>query len=208
MTLSTETMQEIEAMVRGGFESRDRIIEIFCEEMYEPGELESSAVAAAVDVALSDLKADMPTWPALTDCDKLDKVFAALNQRGIISLQNAGYTQSDGFHDVSDKYVRSGRKDVVGYCFYHGQDLERAVAGDGLYLAFGPFDPDDETTEGPKVGTMIVEELGQQGFAVEWNGTFSERILVCSIDWKRRPVSMVDFNLESSPKSWWKLWRT
>lgn len=37
MTLPAETQDEIRAMVRGGFEERDRIVEIFCEEMYEPG---------------------------------------------------------------------------------------------------------------------------------------------------------------------------
>ena len=34
MTLSVETQQKIKAMVRGGFEEHDRIVEIFCEEMY------------------------------------------------------------------------------------------------------------------------------------------------------------------------------
>jgi hypothetical protein len=187
MPLNPHVLRDIDGLVRGGFEERDRIIEILCEEMYAPGELDEAEVVAAVDTALAALARDKATWPATTDCDRLDSVFASLNARGIIALQNAGHTQSDGYDDVSQSYdERSDRDTVIGYCFYHGQDLERAVLGEGLYLAFGPMDAKKEKTEGPRIGTMIVEELARAGFAVTWNGTFDQRILIPAIDWKRR----------------------
>jgi len=43
-----------------------------------------------------------------------------------------------------------------------------------------------EETEGPRIGAMIVEELARVGFAVTWNSTFNQRILIPAIDWKRR----------------------
>ena len=95
MPLSPETVREIEAQVRGGFEDRERIIEIFCEEMYAPGELDATEVEAAVDEAIANHEAAKHNWPEVTDCDRLDKAFDAINKRGIIGLQNAGYTQSD-----------------------------------------------------------------------------------------------------------------
>ena len=49
MSLSPETLREIDSLVRGGFEERDRVIEILCEEMYAPGELAEADVIAAVD---------------------------------------------------------------------------------------------------------------------------------------------------------------
>jgi len=187
MSLSPETLREIDSLVRGGFEERDRVIEILCEEMYAPGELAEADVIAAVDAAFASLARDKTTWPATTDCDRLDSVFASLNGRGIIALQNAGYTQSDGYDDVRQSYhERSDRDSVIGYCFYHGQDLERAVHGEGLYLAFGPMDAKKEKTEGPRIGAMIVEELTRAGFAVRWDGTFDQRISIPAIDWKRR----------------------
>src|SRR5262245_62163301 len=125
--------------------------------------------------------------PTETGPDRLDSVFASLNGRWIIALQNAGYTQSDGYDDVRQSYhERSDRDRVIGYCFYHGQDLERAVHGEGLYLAFGPMDAKKEKTEGPRIGAMIVEELTRAGFAVRWDGTFDQRISIPAIDWKRR----------------------
>ena len=187
MPLSPETLREIDGLVRGGFDDRARIIELLCKEMYAPGELDEAEVVAAVDAAFASLARDKASWPAVTDCDRLDQAFAALNARGIIALQNAGYTQSDGYGDISQSYdERTDRDNVIGYCFYHGQDLERAVHGEGLYLAFGPIDAKNETTEGPRIGAMFVEQLECAGFTVQWDGTFARRIYIPALDWKRR----------------------
>jgi hypothetical protein len=140
-----------------------------------------------VDAEFAALEEEKKHWPAVTDCDKLDAVFRALNERGLIALQNAGYTQSDGYDDVRDTHESYPDKlKLTGYCFYHGQDLARAVDGDGLYLAFGPIDPRKEKTEGPVIGSWVVEELKRAGFDVDWNGSFEQRIRVRNIDWKRR----------------------
>lgn len=118
-------------------------------------------------------------WPDVTDCDRLDAVFSALSSKGIVTLQNAGYTQSDGHSDVAEAYHDHPHKDrLIGYCFYHGQDLERAVVGEGLYLAFGPMDASREASEGPSIGALIAEELRRGGLEVVWDGTFDQRIFV------------------------------
>lgn len=187
MTLSAETLDEIQARVRGGFDDRDRIVEVICEEMYEPGQVNPEEVETEVARAFAAKREEKKRWPKVTDCDRLDAVFAALDSRGIVSLQNAGYTQSDGYDDVLYALEQRGQpSNVVGYCFYHGQDLERAVRGLGLYLAFGPVDPKLEESEGPKVGAAVVEELQKEGFKAVWDGTFDQRIFVPEIDWKKR----------------------
>jgi len=114
-------------------------------------------------------------------------VFHALRQLGVLSLHNAGYTQSDGFDDFLQAYAEAADRDrIIGYCFYHGQDLAGAVHGAGLHLAFGPADPDEEDTRGPEVGRIIVDQLRSAGFEVEWDGTFKKRILIPAFDWKHR----------------------
>lgn len=187
MPLPDEVIQQISTFVRAGFESRGRIVEILCEETYEPGELDRSEVEFQVNAAFTSLKSERRRWPEVTDCDKLDLAFAALLKRGVMALQNAGYTQSDGYHDVLEAVDGQPDKTLfVGYCFYHGQDLERVVQGGGLHLAFGPIDPRTEQTEGVRVGQIVVSELAAQGFEVEWPGTFDKRIFVPRFDWKRR----------------------
>jgi len=76
MPLNPEVLREIDSLVRGGFEERAHIIEILCEEMHAPGELDEAEVIAAVDAALTALAQDKATWPATTDCDRLDGAFA------------------------------------------------------------------------------------------------------------------------------------
>ena len=187
MALDPDVLREIQGLVRGGFEERERIIEILTEEMYAPGELDADAVEQAVDAAVHEHEQAKKSWPATTDCDRLDAAFEALAQRGVIALHNAGYTQSDGYSDVREAHADApDRSRVVGYCFYHGQDLARAVDGGGLFLAFGPIDARTENTEGPRIGRLVTEELQRAGLQVQWDGTFNQRIHITAFDWKRR----------------------
>lgn len=185
--METEARTLIRTFVRAGFETEPRIVEILCEEAYEPGELDRREVEEAVAEEIARVRREQQTWPPTTDSDRLSRAFEGIRRGGVIALENAGYTQSEGFEDIQQAYSASRNPDaVVGYCFYHGQDLERAVAGGGLYLAFGPMDADREETEGPRVGRLIVEELARNGLTAEWNGTFKQRIRNPRLDWKKR----------------------
>ncbi len=185
--LSPTIQEEIALLVRAAFYDKPRIVEIICEEIYEPGTLDANDVAKAIDREFVKWSAEKNTWPNVTDCDQIDTAFAAIEKRGIIALQNAGITQSDGLDDFNEAYARNPNKaSIVGYCFYHGQDMDRAIHGSGLYLAFGPVDPNEETTKGPVVGKIIREELERVGFVVEWDETFAKRIFIPKFVWQRR----------------------
>ena len=185
--LATETQAEIASMVRSGFYDRERLIEVFTEEMYAPGELDTNDVVSALDAQFAAYEEEKLAYPATTDCDRLDAAFARINERGVIAIQNAGYTQSDGYDDVGETYSQHANKEsILGYCFYHGQDLERAINGDGLYFAFGPVDPANEQTIGLNVGNIVREELESAGLPVDWNGTFENRLKVPRLNWQKR----------------------
>lgn len=187
MPLPEETLAEIDTQVRSGFESRERVIEIFCEEKYAEGDLDPSEVTVAVDAAITAHEESKATWPEVTDCDRLDRAFDALSSQGVISLHDAGYTQSDGFDDFQEAYrSHPDRSNIRGYCFYHGQDTERAVEGGGLFLAFGPADADQEETEGPAVGRLVIAALTAEGLQPRWDGTFGQRIFIPNFTWQRR----------------------
>lgn len=58
-----------------------------------------------------------------------------LPRRGVSAPEHRGCTQSDGYEDVRAAWEDATRKSgIIGHCFDHGQDLERAVEGGGLYL--------------------------------------------------------------------------
>ncbi len=185
--LSEDVIDEVAMYVRSGFYDSDRLARMFGEELYAPGELSIEEVRAAINIAFSEWEEEKKSWGDVTDCDRLDDAFGALNKRGIIAIQNAGYTQSDGYDDFLEAYERSTDKSaVLGYCYYHGQDLERAVRGGGLLLAFGPAIAAEEKSKGPEVGRIVQEELERVGLSVAWDGSFAKRISIPEFDWKKR----------------------
>ncbi len=111
----------------------------------------------------------------------LPGAFAQLRRSGIIALQNAGYTQSDGWSDVAEKREQAERagQTVRGAVFYHGQDAARARAGGVLYLAFGSFadDPAHEP-ESIALGREVCTVLEAHGMTVQWDGSIGSRIAV------------------------------
>lgn len=126
------------------------------------------------------------SWPAVTDCDRLDAIFAALERNGIIALQLAGIAMSDGLDEVDETYRERGgnASGVIGYCFYHVQDIHRAILGQGLMLAFGAFSND--TAKSEAIGHRIVAEIERAGFHVTWNGKKEQRIKIDELRWQKR----------------------
>jgi len=124
------------------------------------------------------------SWQESTDCDKLDKVFYHLHEKGICALRNAGYTMSDGFSDVAEVVAQAPVGHYHSFCFYHGQDVERALSGHGLMIAFGSLN--DDPTASIACGESVSDALRQTGFVVEWDSSINKRISIPKINWQRR----------------------
>lgn len=187
MALDQDILDAISRHVRGGFETAADIVRIVIETVDEGETVDRDEVDAVVAAAFRSRRRAQAGWPAVTDCDRLDAAFAALNASGVIALHYAGYTQSDGYDEVVAAFdALDDPRQAIGYCFYHGQDLERAVDDGGLRLAFGPIDPAREDDEGPRIGRMVVDALAAAGLESAWNGSFRQRIDIPRIDWKRR----------------------
>ena len=69
-----------------------------------------------------------------------------------------------------------------GYCFYHSQDLDRVLDGNGLSLAFGGLDE----VEASQIGQRVDGILREQGLETDWNGDAQTRILIPHMQWLRR----------------------
>jgi predicted DNA-binding WGR domain protein len=117
---------------------------------------------------------------------RLRAAFAALNAMGIVAIENAGYTQSDGWDDVNEAAGRladSGKRPRAGV-FYHGQDAARGKRGEGLFLTFGSYAKRNADADSVVVGHIIVDVLKAHGFRPKWDGTISTRIHTGRFDWK------------------------
>ena len=180
-----QTVEYIQRYVQSGFYTPDEVERIVGQDVFD-GKLNAKWLRTAIEQAYSQKRAEEAMWPTETDCDRLDAVFETLERRGIIALQNAGYTQSDGLSDVSEVYNEAGgeESEFDGYCFYHGQDLERVIESGNLYLGFGAADGNDD--KGAEIGHRIKGVFEAAGFTVEWNGSIKSRLLVTGIRWQRR----------------------
>jgi hypothetical protein len=175
-------LDAIKNWVWSGFYSPDEV-DAMIDDILED-DADEAMLRAAVPPEFDKKAAAEASWPNTTDCDRLDQAFEELNARGVIALHNAGYTISDGIGDVSEVLHERGRKGIKGYCFYHGQDAQRAVAGGGLMIAFG--DLDDDKTKKTQVGRLVKDVLHGAGLAVEWNGEPETRLNLPGLDLKRR----------------------
>jgi hypothetical protein len=126
------------------------------------------------------------SWPQVTDFDRIERAFQALDAQGIIALHRAGYTHSDGHEEVSMAYENAGGRssEYTGYCFYTEQDQESTLTRDELYIAFGHLSGDEK--KGVIIGRKLRSALESEGFVIDWDGTFSSRLIVKAFLWQRR----------------------
>ena len=199
--MDEDTLAFIDRSVRSGFRTRDEIIESVAEYADEavPDERD---IVAAVDAAIERHRLEMSTWPAETDNDRLDRAFAQLDASGVIARQDFACCQSCGQAEIWDEVEEPAA--WRGYVFFHQQDTDRAVEGDGLYLGFGgsergtktsllgllrPGARKDVLVADEAIGREIVAALTASGLPTTWDGRVQTRILVEPFDWRRRPPS-------------------
>jgi hypothetical protein len=173
--------------VAEGFTNQEDIIAsaIECFEIKEEDEeLRREIARFAAERMAEHLRAQM-NWPRPTDCDRLDWAFAELDRAGIVARQNFTCCSTCGHCEIWDE-IEQAREEhpVEGYAFYHMQDTESAVAGGGLFLAYGAVENGEEALIA--VGRKIVLAMERSGLRTEWNGKTNTRIQIVDLDWKRR----------------------
>ncbi|MFI7487900.1 DUF6891 domain-containing protein [Micromonospora echinaurantiaca] len=149
------------------------------------GEADPARVAElawpVVGEELSAHLAAQESWPELTDSDRLTAAFRALTAAGIVARENFACCQNCGLSEIGADVPRS----IVprGYAFYHRQDAERGVDGEGVHIAYGLF----EQPPSAAVGEEVAAALRAEGLTVRWNGEAGNRIHVPMV-WRRRRV--------------------
>jgi len=107
---------------------------------------------------------------------RITAVFARLEDQGIVTVQDVGLTQEDGFTDTAQQFIERGGMEagLVGLCFYTRQDLNRAKRSSDLSLGFwaGPV---GASAAMEQVGRRIVDAFTAAGLAVDWDGSAAHR---------------------------------
>lgn len=196
--------------VRLGSSDRDDILD-FCREVYVEDECPEDErnvfirfAAEQLEQAAAMLGAEHATWPRETDCDRLDRVEAALRDRGILLWQVSPCCDSctvgrllKHVEEIDQRYP-GFRERIRGYAFFIDQNMADMLAERtqlSIYLGYGWWCPDssdvapdvyEENALG--IAQEVCECLRQHGFVPDWNGDFSKKIGV-SLDWQRRTTT-------------------
>lgn len=180
-----EAQDFVRAFVRAGYVP----VRQFADELAQAQaifDVDAALLRPTLDEALAALRDDEAGWRDATINDRLTAAFAALEAAGIVALENAGYTMSEGWEDIANA-AEERTTPARGGVFFHGQDVERALAGDGLWLAFGAFD--DGPTHRPASFALAVDvcrALRRHGVDCTWSGDVDARIAVAPFPWRRR----------------------
>lgn len=173
--------------LQAGYDTLDEAIESVVEMLEIDPESDASLVAQIGAVAreeLGKIRAELSSWPAVTDNDRLEKAFAQLEAAGIVARENFTCCQTCGHAEIKDEVgaaIESG-VDVRGYTFFHEQDTERAIEGGGVMLAYGTVKEDVDPVA---IGREIVGALQAAGLEPDWSEEVSKRIAV-PLEWRRR----------------------
>jgi hypothetical protein len=186
-SITKEVTDFVESRVAAGFDPPERIVQCAVD-MYsddQPEEALRPVAQRVTDDAVHRFQRAQASWPAVTDCDRLDHAFQELESIGIVSRQNFSDCGTCGAAEIVDEIQATKKrgKPVRGYTFYHEQDTESAVSGSGLYLNYGAVE--DGERAALEIAREIVAALNRQGLKTKWDGTWEQRIRV-NLDWKRR----------------------
>jgi hypothetical protein len=170
-----------------GFHSSEEIDALIDHDLEDEDNVDPEQVRAFAAEALAKKRAAEAEWPTTTDCDRLDRAFDRLQAQGFCALHFPGYTLQDGHDAVFDEITAEGVPEgrYVGFCFYHAQDIDRALEGEGLMVAFGSTESDEDDDDVRK-GRLVCEALEREGLKTVWDGTANTRIHVPGLRWQRR----------------------
>jgi hypothetical protein len=192
MTENQEFIYEsIVLQVRMGFLPIDEIKDNIIEEIEDNGfedEISEDWANEQINNEWENLISESKNWNSPTDNERLTEAFDELCDKNIIALHSAGFETSDGEYEVVEveRALRENGKMSDGYCFYHEQDLARAISKDNpsLYIAFQKINNEDDKVS-IEVGKKVAEVLKHHSFAVDWNDSATTKILIPNFKWQR-----------------------
>lgn len=182
--------------IKSGFESLEDIIAETLETVEDEGwenEIGEEWIQENVTREYEKHSQTSKTWQQPTDPERLRQAFDSLCQQQIIALHNAGYETSDAVYEASDIWKDAEDEGLtpIGYCYYHGQDLERAIEDDLLMIGFYGATENNEK-EAIIIGNKVVAALQAVGFEIDWNGSAKKRIAIRNFKWQNVFVSHDD----------------
>ena len=126
---------------------------------------------------------------------RIETVFGELEKRGIIARADFSCCNGCGSGEIFNRELpgyqeKNGPEhQPIGYLFFHEQDTDAANDGYRLHLRHGSISEADDALDQERVHAdqilvagMVIEELREHGFQVEWDGNTWSTIQVLEPD--------------------------
>ncbi|MDJ1483622.1 hypothetical protein QNI16_24195 [Cytophagaceae bacterium YF14B1] len=188
--LKKEIFEHIDAYVKYGFYDVEDIcfdLEFILMEEIDEEKFTEVWLQKEVEKRYNKQLQKEKSWSGVVSFDRLATAFDVLSTHRIITLHKAGYTTQEGEEIACNVYDELKAKGIKanGYCYYHTQDVERAM-GDiqNLYIRYGDFQGDDDKCQ--QVGKLIVTELKKQNLEVHWSESINDTIEIKPFLWQKR----------------------
>ena len=184
----SEVDEKAQLAIAEGYQSPEEIEENLLEQFeLNSTEPNRARVRQTVRRALAEHEIEQQGWPAETDCDRLDRAFAALEAIGVVARQNFTCCNTCGRYEIRGEMAQeqSQGRQLIGYTFFHSQDTESAAAGGDLFLSYGPSSLTTTDESVLAVGRIVATTLRNAGFQVEWGENPARKIQV-KMSWQRR----------------------
>lgn len=178
--IAQEALEATVLLINAGFDDFEEVVECVSDSVSDPSAISEEQAEVIVAPLWNKRLAEQETWPKTTDCDRLDAAFEALSDAGITAEQNFTCCMSCGVAEIRGEAADGDH----GWVFYHEQDTESAIGGNGLMLAFGAYSRSEE--DAVAVAEQCVEALRQAGLNAHWTGRVDQRLYVEPLDWRRR----------------------
>lgn len=177
--------EQLRIAVGCGYGDVETVREDFLERVRDEGAARLEGWQAKLERALDAQRRREQSWSKATINDRITAAFAELRAAGVIALEDAGYTMSDGWCDVGE--ASEDQPDAWAGVFFHRQDVERAIEGHGLWLAFGAFvEGEAHAPESLRLARLVCETLQRHGVKTTWNGEIDSRIEIDPFKWQKR----------------------
>lgn len=182
--------------IKSGFESLEDIIDGALEAVAEEGwqrEISEEWIRETLTREYQKNLSESRSWTKDTDTSKLRKVFDLLCKQNILAVHSIGYDTSEAIYDIQELWndLEDDGIHPIGYCYYHGQDLERVIETGELIISFSGIKEKNEK-EAIGIGNKVASALQDAGFTIEWNNSASDRIKVVDFKWQNVFISEED----------------
>ncbi len=215
--IKQEALEQLDLDIKFGFENQEQLFDSLRDMFYQEDDFDEDWLRQNISNKFSKHQVDSLNWKHPTDFEKLAIAFDQLIKEKIVCIHKAGYTKSDGEEDCREAIQRLNELGIkaIGFCYYHSQDLARAVDPQVRNLFLGFDSPTQDDNEALIVANKIVDTLGKNGFNISWTGTVDQRIEIKNIEWKKVPddkewgverVLQILTKKQRHKRPFWKFW--